>query len=56
MSTNDDASAAPRDGRRPPVVDDAYGSFETDAGELVIYDRRDRAGFVVSDHWSRVPP
>lgn len=52
VSTNDDASGG--SGEPLALADDLYGSFETEAGELVIYDRRDHAGFVVSDHWSRV--
>jgi hypothetical protein len=38
------------------LVDGSYSAFETETGELVIYDRRDHAGFVVSDSWTRVRP
>jgi hypothetical protein len=36
-----------------PSSPDRYGSFETADDELVVYDRRNDAAFVVSDYWAR---
>jgi hypothetical protein len=53
VSIIDDVSGGSRE--RTAFADESFGSFETEAGELVIYDRDDHASFIVSDRWSPVP-
>jgi hypothetical protein len=53
MPRDSDATPDPAEVESAEVTDGRDDAFETDDGDLVIYDTRNAAAFVYSDHWVR---